>query len=242
MQQSPPSVTVLFDFDGTIADTGPGIAASVSVALEELGRPALPPETLRKFVGPPLRESFEIMGGVEPERVEDAIVAYRADYSVRGLLLADPYDGIEDALIALRSNGFRLAVATSKPEPYAVRILTTLGLADYFDTICGATFDGSLGEKADVIEVALARLGMDLPRYGLPDDGEQSHALAPGIVMVGDREYDVLGAAEFVIPCVGAGWGYGSRQELSDAGAAVIIDTPADLPAAVATLSLAPTI
>ncbi len=213
---------VLFDLDGTIADTGPGIAHSVGRALRELGRPPLPPETLRRFIGPPLRESFARYAGVSGPEVEDVVASYRRHYEAGGMFMAEVYPGMRDCLAELGAE-FTLAVATAKPEPYALVVLERLGLAASFTAVVGARLDGTLGAKDDIIEVALTRLGADAtrnPRQGRSD-----------VVMVGDRSYDVAGAAQFAIPAVGVGWGYGTPGELVDA--AQVVSTTAELAATV---------
>lgn len=202
---------IFFDLDGTLTDSGEGIVNCAVYALEQLGLPVPPRESMRFFVGPPLHESFPQVG-VPVELVDRAIVLYRERYVPIGKFENIPYPGIRELLEALRERGCRLFVATSKPENLSVEILEHFGLAPYFEIICGATSDASRSSKADVIAYLLSKL----------DD--------PGApVMVGDTVYDVLGAAHHNIPTVCVGWGYGQRQEMLDAGAAAIAETTQEL-------------
>jgi phosphoglycolate phosphatase len=139
----------------------------------------------------------------------DVIASYRTYYGAGAMYDTEVYAGVRDLLDSLRACGLRLAVATSKPEHYAVPIVEGLGLAEYFDTIGGDELDGSLGTKALVIGKVLSRLGR-------PDN----------VVMIGDRQHDVEGARVHGIPCVGAGWGYGQPGELEAAGAITVCPDP----------------
>jgi phosphoglycolate phosphatase len=206
---------VLFDLDGTLVDSTPGIWASVRYAAAELGLPAPTPAQLRGMVGPPLQDAFALVLGVAPARVSDAVAAYRRHYAAGALLDVTVYDGVPDLLRRLRNGGATLAVATSKPEPFARRVLAATGLLGSFATVHGATLDGTVRHKDQVVAAALA-----------------AHAGTRDPVLVGDREHDVLGAAAHGLPCVGAGWGPAPDGELAAAGAAVVVAQPADVPAA----------
>ena len=208
----PPSV-VLFDLDGTLTASGPGILASVRYALTELDRPIPPPAALDTFIGPPLLDSFRDVCGMDETQAQEAIAAYRVYYGRSGQFENSVYAGIPEALGALRAAGCVLAVATSKAEPYARSILDHFGLSQWFTDIVGSELDGRRTLKADVIAEVLRRL--DRP--------------ADSAVMIGDRSHDVLGATATGMPCLGALWGYGSAAELTSAGAAQLVDTPADL-------------
>lgn len=205
--------TVLLDLDGTLTDPQEGIVASYDHAMAALGRPPVPPEQRWMLIGPPLREVFTSLG-VPGEQVEEAVTAYRAYFAPRGMLENRVYDGIPEALADLRAAGARLAVATSKPEPYARRILEHFGLDHWFEHVAGATLDGRVGAKADVIALALQGLGADP---------------GPHVVMVGDRSHDVLGAAAHGLGCIGVAWGFAAPRELEDAGAVAIARDPGDL-------------
>lgn len=203
---------VLFDLDGTLVDSTPGIWASVRAAAAALGLPEPTPGQLRGMVGPPLQDGFALVLGVPPDHVPRAVAAYRAHYSAGALLDATVYPGVPGLLAALVGAGATLAVATSKPEPFAVRLLAHTGLLSSFASVHGATFDGTVRHKDQVVAAALAA----------HPDGERP-------VLVGDRAHDVLGAAAHGLPCIGAGWGPAPPGELADAGAAVVAATPAEV-------------
>lgn len=195
--------TVLFDLDGTLTDSAPGILSSLRYALEQMGEPIPDEETLGRFIGPPMRDALEEILHFPPERCAQGVKLYRERYSETGLFENRVYPGIPELLRMLQENGMRLCVATSKPEAYTVRILERFGLDRYFDAVAGSSLDGSRERKADVI------------RYLLATHGVRSEEA----VMVGDRAYDVLGAKENGIPTLGVLFGYGSEKELLDAGA-----------------------
>ncbi len=205
--------TVLLDLDGTLTDPIEGIANALDRAMAALGLPALEPEQHRAAVGPPLTEVFATLG-VPAGQVDDAIAAYREYYARSGLLENRVYDGVPEALSRVRGIGVRLVVATSKPEPFATRIVESFGLAPLLDHVAGATLDGSVASKADVIARALGAVGA---------------AAGPDVVMVGDRSHDVLGAAEHGLTCVGVEWGYAAPGELEAAGAIAVVRTPGEL-------------
>jgi phosphoglycolate phosphatase len=206
---------VLFDLDGTLVDSTPGIWASVRAVSAALGLPEPTPEQLRGMIGPPLQDGFALVLGVPPDDVPRAVAAYRAHYSAGALLDATVYPGVPELLAALAEAGATLAVATSKPEPFAVRLLAHAGLLPSFTSVHGATFDGTVRHKDQVVAAALA-----------------AHPGGERPVLVGDRAHDVLGAAAHGLPCIGAGWGPAPPGELADAGAAVVAATPAEVRAA----------
>jgi phosphoglycolate phosphatase len=208
---------VLFDLDGTLVDSTPGIWASIRVAAAELGLPEPTPGQLRSMVGPPLEEGFTGAFGLGPDDVVRAVAAYRAHYTAGAMFDAEVYPGIRELLAGLQAAGATLAVATSKPEPFAVRILEHTGLLPEFASVHGATLDGAVRHKDQVVGAALA-----------------AHPDGVRPVLIGDRSHDVLGAAAHGLPCVGAGWGPGLPGELAAAGAAAVAATPADVPAALA--------
>ena len=204
-------LTVLFDLDGTLTDSGEGIINCAQLALRNFGINADDRQSLRRFVGPPLRESFPKFG-VPEDRVEEAVAVFRSRYLTVGKFENAPYPGIRALLEKLRRAGARLYVATSKPESTAVEILQKFDLAGYFEAICGAEMDGVRDTKESVIAYLLERL---------PQRGR--------IVMVGDTVYDVAGAAVHHIPTIGVAWGYGDAGEMLRAGAQAIVSAPEDL-------------
>ena len=202
----------LFDLDGTLSDSAPGILSSLRHAFDVNGLPRLDPSVERALLGPPFYESLPPLIG--SAHLDDVIAAYREHYGAIGMFDTRPYPGIEDVLAELHERGVRLAVATSKPEHYAVPVVEHLGLARFFETVAGDSLDGSRPTKALVVGAALGRLG-DPP----PAD----------VVMVGDRVHDVVGAREHGIDCVGAGWGYAVPGELEQARPVALCATPAEL-------------
>jgi phosphoglycolate phosphatase len=211
---------VLFDLDGTLVDSTPGIWASVRVAAAALGLPEPTAAQLGAMIGPPLQDGFALALGVPADDVPRAVGAYRAHYAAGALLDATVYDGIPELLATLTADGATLAITTSKPEPFAVRVLEHTGLLRFFASVHGATMDGAVRHKDQVVGAAL----------DAHPDGERP-------VLIGDRAHDVLGAAAHGLPCIGAGWGPAGPGELADAGAAVVVATPAEVPAALAAVA-----
>jgi phosphoglycolate phosphatase len=210
-----PFTVVLVDLDGTVVDSARGITATLSYTLRRMGLPVPPPSRLLEFVGPPIMDGFRDLAGLDPEQSVTALEIYRERYAAEGAFDAAVYPGMPEALRALRDAGLPLALATSKPETQAARILEHFGLIDLFEVVAGASDDERRSEKADVIAWAL----------GLLDDAGVDRS-AP--VMVGDRIHDVNGAAVHGIGTVFAEWGYGSPAEAS--GAVAVARRPDDLP------------
>lgn len=185
---------VIFDLDGTLTDSAPGVVASFTHALAAVGAAVPDADLAELVVGPPMHHTLAALG--LGDRADEAIAAYRADYTSRGWAINELYDGIAELLADLRAAGVRLAVATSKVEPTARRILEHFGIAGYFDVIAGASPDGARAAKADVLAHALAQL---------QPSGER-------VLMVGDRSHDVEGAAAHGLAAVVVGWGYGGSD------------------------------
>jgi phosphoglycolate phosphatase len=204
---------ILFDLDGTLTESGPGIVSSVRYALARMGGPVLDDEQLRLFIGPPLLDSFRDVCGFDPAEVTIAIAAYRECYATDGQFENSVYDGIPELLTALREAGRTLAVATSKAEVFASSILDHFALTEYFTTVVGSELDGRRTAKSEIITEALARL--DRP--------------TAGTVMIGDRSHDVRGAVAVGVGSIGVLWGYGDDIELTAAGADALAATPAAL-------------
>ncbi len=206
--------TVLFDLDGTISDSGKGITNSVKYALSKFKIAENDWNKLKAFIGPPLYASFEKYYGFSKEEAVKAVEYYREYYNAGGIFELELYDGIIDLLKYLKALGKKTILATSKPEIYAERIAERFRFAKYLDNISGATMDGSLIEKDDIIKYALDRVGVtDIN----------------SCVMIGDRSFDVLGAKRLGIDSIGVTWGYGTRQELAQEGATYIVDKPSQI-------------
>lgn len=204
---------ILFDLDGTITDPGLGITNSVMHALNKFGI-SDKRENLYKFIGPPLAQSFQNYYDFDEEKAQLGIQYYREYYAVDGIFENIVYDGVEQMLKNLKQDGKKILMATSKPEKFAKQILKHFKLDQYFDYVAGATMDEKRVRKADVISYALES-------YGIQNLDE--------VLMVGDREHDVLGAKEVGIDCVGVLYGYGDREELEKAGAKYIVETVEEL-------------
>lgn len=205
---------ILFDLDGTLTDPMVGITRSVQHALRAYGINEEKLEKLCPFIGPPLKESFMKYYGFPEAQAEEAIEKYREYFRVTGIFENNVYDGIEDMLRELKARGGILLVATSKPEEFALQILEHFHLSQYFDYVCGASMDEKRVKKGEVIGYALERAGI---------------RQADEAVMVGDREHDVMGAHENGMDCVGVLFGYGSREELEEAGAGETAGTVEEL-------------
>lgn len=202
---------IFFDLDGTLTDSGPGIMNCAQLALDHFGIPVASREDLRVFVGPPLRQTFARFG-VPPERIDEAIQVFRGRYVPIGKFENTPYPGIQELLHTLQAEGYALYVATSKPQVTAIEVLEHFHLAQYFQVICGASLDEGRETKEDVITYLLSQIGS-------PDQ----------VVMVGDTDYDVIGARAHGIDTIGVTWGYGEREAMVAAGAVALADTPRDL-------------
>ena len=202
---------ILFDLDGTLTDSGEGIINCAWLALKHFNLPLPDRETMRVFVGPPLRDSFMRFGVAEAD-VEKAIEIYRSRYVPTGMFENTPYPGIRAMLATLKAAGHKLYVATSKPEGMATGILDKFELSIYFDHIYGASLDDSRDSKDKVIAYLLDQIGHN-----------------DNTIMVGDTAYDVLGAKVHGIPCIGVSWGYGQVADMENAGAISIVDSPAQL-------------
>lgn len=205
---------LLFDLDGTLTDPGEGITNSVAYALDSFGITVEDRSSLYPFIGPPLADSFARFYGMDMDQVQQAVTKYREYFSRQGMYENVPYPGIHQALDRLKQAGVRLLTATSKPLEFAMPILRRFELDSYFDYVGAADLAGSRSHKGQVIAYTLAQAGVS----------DLDHAM-----MVGDRSYDVLGARENGLACAGVLYGYGSRQELLQAGAVALIESPAQL-------------
>ena len=205
-----------FDLDGTLTDPSLGITNSIMHALAEMGREIPSRESLYRFIGPPLVPAFREFLGMTEEEAEQAVVFYREYFSVTGLFENTPYSGITELLCALKECGVVPAVATSKPEKFAARIIEHFGWSEQFALVCGATMDSSRSKKGDVIAYTLGQLGVT--------EEEKS-----AVLMIGDRHHDIDGAKENGLASAGVLWGFGDEAELKNAGADFIAHNTADL-------------
>ncbi len=201
---------VFFDLDGTLTDPSAGVLASVRYALGSLGEKIPEEAVLRSFIGPPLADSFVRVLGMTPQRANEAIRLYRVYYGQGGMFENRVYPGVPQLLGVLKRQGRLIVLATSKPEEFARDILAHFDLLHAFDFLGCATMDDRRRHKADVIAYALSSLALS------PQD----------CVMVGDRCFDVAGARENGMGCIGVSYGFGSMEELRDAGALALADTP----------------
>ncbi|MBR4800509.1 MAG: HAD-IA family hydrolase [Clostridia bacterium] len=204
---------ILFDLDGTLTDSKPGIVNCIRYAFDKHGI-EYTDAILDKMVGPPFRVSMKEFFGLELDQIEELIKAYRGAYENDGWRDISVYDGVFDMLGKLKTAGKRLAVATSKPIKFTRIIIDEMGFKKYFDFIGGASQDASKESKADVINLALDNLGVK----------DRSKVL-----MVGDRSYDIVGAKECGVDVAAVLWGYGNREEFETCGADYIVDAPSDV-------------
>ncbi len=205
---------LLFDLDGTLTESHTGIINSIEYALSKFGLTNLSHELLMTFIGPPLTHCFKKHFGFDESRAQKALAFYRDYFDRQGMYENRVYEDVEETLRQLKDRGHRLFVATSKPETAAVAILKHFGLYKYFDYVAGATLDSSRCQKPDVIKYALET---------------NSITDLSSTVMIGDRVYDVEGAKQNGIQCVGVLYGYGNREELEAAGAICLAQKPSDL-------------
>ena len=205
---------ILFDLDGTITESGPGIMNSVEYALNKMNREVGERDTLKKFIGPPLTESMEKYYGMSKEEALLGVKYYREYYHDKGIYENRVYDGLEEVLKKINEAGKQAIVATSKPEKYAKIIIDHFHLTQYFACVAGMEMDGGRGTKAQVITYALEK----------NDITDKSKVL-----MIGDREHDVIGAHENGLDCLSILYGFGSRKEFEEAGADYIRENVEDI-------------
>ncbi|EOL48735.1 HAD hydrolase, family IA [Enterococcus phoeniculicola] len=202
---------IFFDLDGTLIDSSEGIFSSILFAAERLNLEYPNSELLRKFIGPPLKTSFEKYLGLDEKSANKAVHAYREYYAKKGMYQIKPYDGIKEVLEAL-SIEKNVYIATSKPEIFAKEILEYLGFSDYFVGIYGADLDGKRSEKSEVISHVLSR-----------------HPEIKQAVMIGDRKHDMVGGKRNNLATLGVLYGFGSEKELLSAGADQLARVPSDI-------------
>lgn len=197
---------ILFDFDGTVADTGRGIFSSIQYAVECLGFEPLDGETLRRFIGPPVYDSFKRELGLDAEKSDFAVKKYREKYAESGIYELDVYDGIIPLIKKLRENGIKVGIASSKPQNFLIRIVDFLKISDLVDFISAPSADDTPQSKASLINNSAEALNISKDK----------------ILMVGDRYFDIDGANGAGVESVGVTFGYGTEGELKKSGATYI--------------------
>ena len=200
---------LFFDLDGTLTDPALGITNSFKNALKYFGMEIPSYETLCTFIGPPLPDTFKLHFGFSEEKAAEGVKKYREYFASKGLLENEVYPGIPELLAELKKAGKKLVVATSKPEEFSVQIIEHFGLSQYFENVCGSKMDESRSKKDEVIAYAIER-------NHITDKSK--------ILMIGDREHDILGAKKVGLKSCGVLFGYGSLKELETAGADFIAD------------------
>ena len=214
---------ILFDFDGTICDTSPGIFASMQKVCDWYNLP-YGKETFVKMIGPSLQESFTKIFHLPESEVRNAIKVYRDYYSSEGMYLCEPYAGVKELILALRKAGKRIFVATSKPEVYTRKIIERKGISDLFDFVGGADMEEKNRiDKVDVINYVLAENGISGASEARFNNSRDS------VLMIGDRSYDIIGAHKAGLKAMGILWGFGDMAEFEQCGADYICATPDDV-------------
>ena len=205
---------IFFDLDGTLTDPKIGITKSVQYALGKCGIEVQNADDLCPFIGPPLRDSFKKFYGFDDAGAENAVAFYREYFSKRGIYENTIYDGVREMLQALKSSQKTLILATSKPTVYAIEILKYFDIYEYFTFVSGSELDGSRSKKSEVIRYAIEQNRIsDLNK----------------IIIVGDREHDIIGAKDVGILSVGVLFGYGDYDELQKAEADFIVSNTKEL-------------
>ncbi|MBQ7654199.1 MAG: HAD-IA family hydrolase [Clostridia bacterium] len=205
---------VIFDFDGTIADSSEGVRDSLIYAYNAFSLPLPDEETIRKFFGPPLTASFMKYAGVDEETGAAMTAKYRELYTDNAMYRLKLYDGMKELLENLSNDNIKIAIASSKPKKFFDKLLNRLEIAQYFNAVSGAAMDAKDDSKREIILQSLDSLGVE----------NKNEAL-----MVGDRKFDILGAKGAGIRSVGVTYGFGSREEFEKAGADFIVDTPNEI-------------
>lgn len=200
---------ILFDLDGTISNSEVGITNCIRYVLDFWGIEQPPQADLLCFIGPPLKEQFQKMYGFDEEKALQSVAKYRERYDKEGIFECELYLGVKELIIALKEKGYKIALASSKPRVACERIIEYFQLTDCFDGIYGATLDGKISTKEQVLEHLFEETGMKKEET----------------LLIGDTKFDVLGAARVGIPCIGITYGFGTREELKEAGAVAIFDT-----------------
>lgn len=202
---------ILFDLDGTIINSEEGITKCVQYALRAKGIEEPDLKKLLCFIGPPLEPSFCEHYGMSHEEAWESVVKYRERFDATGIFECCLYDGVKETIIELKNKGYILALASSKPEMACKRIIEHFGLTPYFDEIVGATLDGSIGTKEEVLE----ELGRRMAHMQITKEE---------MCLIGDTKFDAAGAKAYGIRCIGVSYGFGTREDMLAAGAEVVFD------------------
>lgn len=206
---------VIFDFDGTVADTGEGILKSLQYSFTAMGDPAPDLSDLKKFIGPPVYYSYTHFYGISEDRVDLYIKKYRERYREKGIYESEVYPGLKELIASLKENNIRVGIASSKPENLIYSVSDYLGITQMFDAVVGVKSDNSKhSTKAGLIAQAMTELGAE-------DKNK--------VLMVGDRLFDIDGAHEAGVKCCAALWGYGNRAEFEEHNADFIAEQPKDI-------------
>lgn len=213
---------ILFDLDGTLIDSFEGVAKSSQYALHKMGIEEEDIEKFRPFIGPPLMDSFQKWYGLSKEQALDAIEIYRERYQSVGLFECRLYPGVRECVIALKNQGYRIGIASSKPEEYCKKILEHFELLDLFDDVVGATFDHRIDTKEEVLQEAMRRY-CDIPKEK--------------ICLVGDTMFDLEGAKSIGIDCIAVRYGFGDADEMLREGAVAAAASMDELPDVIAAMS-----
>lgn len=206
---------LFFDLDGTLTDSKPGIFNSAIYAVDKLGIPVdKRPADMMPFIGPPLRESFKLVFGLDDETAERATIYYREFYGKEGMHQYSIYAGIPEALETLAAMGYNMSVVTSKAEIYARQIISNSPLKPFFANVSGCELNGERSEKEVLIPYNAEKLNIPLSNK---------------ILMIGDRLHDIRGARSAGVSAAGVLYGFGSHQEITDCKPDLIVPEPIDL-------------
>ena len=206
---------VIFDFDGTVADTGEGILKSLQYSFTAMGDPEPDLSDLKKFIGPPVFYSYTHFYGISEDRVDLYVKKYRERYREKGIYESKVYDGLKELIVSLKEKNIKVGIASSKPENLIYSVADYLGITDMFDAIVGVKSDNSKhSTKAGLIAQVMDDLGAN--------DKNR-------VLMVGDRLYDIDGAHEAGVKCCGALWGYGNEEEFTAHNADFMAKSPEDI-------------
>ncbi len=208
---------ILFDLDGTISMSAQGIRESLEGAIRALGKPVPDLSDYTLYIGPPLIDTFLNLCRFSQEESAKGVELYRELYNTKGKYVNTAYDGIKELLEKIKADNKKIAVCSSKYEAFAEEIIEYLGLADYFDSVCGSTLDGSRKDKKDLIPYAVKALGGNIE-----NDREKT-------VMIGDTYFDARGAAQTGVDFVGAAYGYGDIEKMKNEGGRAFAYSPAEI-------------